>query len=123
MTTLPSWLRGTLTKHERDAIDCLRDLLDAAWERGVCHAENITHTPSEPNVIGCTFKRLRSCGLYQTDTRIKPTQRRKHGRPLYEWRVNDHARLETIRDAIAARNRETLLSEPQSAGGQYLLGM
>lgn len=124
MTNLPSWLTGTLNKHEREAMEVLRDLLDAAWGKGWCTAEDIKHPPMEPNLIGCCFKRLRACGLYQTEERVKPTQKQKHGRPLYKWAVRSSARLEQVRSAITAMNRRTLTrEEPAQESNQYLLAV
>ena len=122
--TLPSWLTGTLSKHEREAMECLRDLLDTASMTGQCTAEDIKHPPIERNVIGATFKRLRACGLFQTDERVKTKSKSRHGRPVHVWKVKNFARLEQVRAGISAMNRQTLLrQEPEVKSGQYLLGV
>jgi len=121
---LPSWLRGTLSKHEREAMEVLRDLLEAAYSKGRCTAEDVQHVPQERNVIGSVFKRLRSCGLVQSNERITPKDRQKHGRKLFVWEVENHARLERILSEIKNQNQRTLIrEEPDQRQGQYLLSI
>jgi hypothetical protein len=121
--SLPSWLIGTLSKHDQEALSCLRDLLDAAYARGSCTAEDIQHLPAQRNVIGSVFKRLPSCGIKQSERRVRPQKPEKHGRLLWVWEVDSYARVEAVRAAIKAKNKATLLNEPAKEGKQYLLGV
>jgi len=102
----PTWATGTRSKHWREAATILAELLEAAYFADKCSANDIKSREliSESNVIGAVFKRLRGCGLVQTNERIEPTWKQAHSRPLYVWRVVDRAllaeKIEQVRDLL-----------------------
>lgn len=102
----PTWATGTRSKHWREAATILNELLEAAYMSDKCSANDIKSRVliTESNVIGAVFKRLRGCGLEQTETRIEPTWKQAHSRPLYVWCVVDRAllvsRIDSVRDLL-----------------------
>jgi len=116
----PTWATGTRSKHWREAATILAELLEAAYFSDKCSANDIKSREliSESNVIGAVFKRLRGCGLEQTNERIEPTWKQAHSRPLYVWRVVDRALLLNNKALI-----DDLLGVGVEANGQGKLAM
>jgi len=67
----PKWLNPMLLKRSPLGVRVLCDLLEAAKRKGHCSANDIkTAIPKEScNTVGGVFKKLRGCGLKQTDYR------------------------------------------------------
>lgn len=113
-----SWLVGLLNKRPLDSIRVLLDLVGAGLARGECSANDVASYVSEPNTIGCAFRVLKRYGFIQSDRRIKPVDKCKHGRPLYVWELKDRNQAEVF---LAALRRVLVVREPSEGGSQLLM--
>ena len=118
--TPDSWLNPMLRKRPLEAIRVLSELIEAGLARGQVSANDISVYTCCPNSIGAAFKLLKRYGFVQTNERIKPDEKCKHGRLLFVWQLVDRSAAETFLDDC----RKALMArEPSEGGAQMLLKM
>jgi len=98
----PKWLNPMLLKRSPLGVRVLCELLEAARCKGHCSANDIkTPIPKGAcNTVGGVFKKLRGCGLRQTDYREEASRASQHGRKVYRWKVVSYPRLRHVLDRL-----------------------
>ena len=115
-----SWVVPTLTKHSRDSIIILTELVDAGLRNGFCTANDIQHLPPTRNVIGSVFKILRNVGFRKTGETVTAERKDRHGGTIFKWTLLEHFKAE----AFSERCRNRLLElRPEKEQDQLRLAM
>ena len=85
-----SWVDGIIKKRTPNVLLVLSQLVEAGLAKGYCSANDVTSRElPEPNVIGATFKTLRSLGFRQLDERLEARFESQHGRKVFKWRLEE----------------------------------
>jgi len=97
-TNIEAWARGCISKRTPDALSILSDILNAGLYKGQITANDVQDKVySEPNIIGSTFRLLPRLGFRCDYTQmVKAQGRKKHGRNLPTWVLDERWKAETF---------------------------
>jgi hypothetical protein len=92
-----AWLAPFLARRTPDVIRILTDLVQAGLARGECSANDVRDVNfAEVNIVGASFKCLRSLGFVTTGEVLKSNKPLRHAGMIMRWRLDDRRKAEVF---------------------------